>query len=257
VGTSSTEDLPPAEPERRRYLDVADEILRSVALGAISPGDRLPNERQLAERCHVSRSTVREALVALELSGVVEVRRGSGCYLTGFGAGASPTVTTPVDASPRDLLEVRRLVEPALARSCAGRIQRDQLTHLRRLIDQAHQLATRAGDDTLDEFVAVNLTFHRDLARCSGNMVAADVTGHLVDTREHPLWLLIDRIVVRNPSTRLQQVAEHRAIVDALAAGQGDVAARAMAEHLGALSSRMFGLEAPPPALTRTHRRRG
>jgi DNA-binding FadR family transcriptional regulator len=69
-------------PRRRRYLDVAEEILRSVALGNLRPGDRLPHERDLARRCEASRTTVREALLALELSGVVEIWPGAGCFMT-------------------------------------------------------------------------------------------------------------------------------------------------------------------------------
>jgi GntR family transcriptional regulator, uxu operon transcriptional repressor len=74
---------------RRRYLDVADHILRAVAAGTITLGDRLPNERELSSVCAVSRSSVREALLALELGGVIEGRPGSGWYLTGVGAPAS------------------------------------------------------------------------------------------------------------------------------------------------------------------------
>jgi DNA-binding FadR family transcriptional regulator len=62
--------------ERRRYLDVADHILRAVTAGAITRGDRLPNERELGAQCGVSRSSVREALLALELGGVLESRLG-------------------------------------------------------------------------------------------------------------------------------------------------------------------------------------
>jgi DNA-binding FadR family transcriptional regulator len=68
--------------ERRRYLEVAEYILRLVAAGMIARGDRLPHERELSTRCGVSRSSVREALLALELGGVIEAKPGSGWYLT-------------------------------------------------------------------------------------------------------------------------------------------------------------------------------
>ncbi len=72
----------------------------AVAVGTIGVGDRLPNERELAERCDVSRATVREAILALELGGVVEVRPGSGTYLTGLGVPSANLVAPPFDSSP-------------------------------------------------------------------------------------------------------------------------------------------------------------
>src|ERR1700729_2196655 len=92
-------------PERRRYLGVAEEILRAVALGDLGVGDRLPHERELARRCGVSRSTVREALLALELGGVVEVRPGAGCFLVGTSSSAGSMAALPIDSRPRQLLE--------------------------------------------------------------------------------------------------------------------------------------------------------
>jgi len=120
---------------RRRYLDVAEEILKGVATGQIAAGDRLPTERSLAERCGVSRSTVREAVLALELSGVVEVRPGSGCYLTTIGVGSGSQVPLPIDASPREVLEVRQLVEPSVAHLSALARNRGSVERMRRLID--------------------------------------------------------------------------------------------------------------------------
>src|SRR5579863_2321877 len=108
--------------ERRRYLDVAEEVLRAVAVGTIGAGDRLPNERELAERCDVSRATVREAILALELGGVVEVRPGSGTYLTGLGVPSANLVAPTVDSSPRELLHARQIIEPAVVQLCAMRI---------------------------------------------------------------------------------------------------------------------------------------
>ena len=65
---------------RRRYLAVAEEVLHAIAIGNLRPGDRLPDERALAQQCSVSRATVREALLALELGAVIDVRPGAGCF---------------------------------------------------------------------------------------------------------------------------------------------------------------------------------
>ena len=104
-----------AAGERRRYLVVVEEVLRSVAVGALAAGDRLPDERSLADRCSVSRATVREALLALELGGVVDIRPGSGVYLSGMGVRSGSPPVPALDASPRELLEARQVVEPTVA----------------------------------------------------------------------------------------------------------------------------------------------
>jgi DNA-binding FadR family transcriptional regulator len=243
-------------PERRRYLDVAEEILQAVALGAITVGDRLPNERELAARCQVGRSTVREALLALELSGVIEVRPGSGCYLTGMvlpGAmsPAPPLDASPLDASPRELLEVRRIVEPPAAQMCARRLGPGELRGLYALVDEAERIGVTETADGFDRFVRLNLAFHRELAQLCGNAILASLTSHLVDAGQHPMWLLVDSLVVRNPATRAAQLKEHRTVLAAIEGHRDEEAARAMATHLGALSARIFG-----PAPSRVHRAR-
>ena len=249
-----------ANAGRRRYLEVAEEVLRAVAVGSISAGDRLPNERQLAERCGVSRSTVREALLALELGGVIEDRPGSGCFLTGMGVHAGALAAPPVDSSPRELLEVRQVIEPPVASLCAGNIRGIGLRRLEDLLDAAERQSESEVDGPgaepagTHDFVSLSLAFHRELASHCGNTILSSITSHLVDAGEHPLWLLVDSIVVRDRPTRARQIAEHRTILDALAARRGDVAAQAMAEHLGALQARIFGPEVIPPKVSRARR---
>lgn len=228
--------------DRRRYLDVAEQILRAAAAGTITRGDRLPNERDLAARCRVSRSTVREALLALELGGVIEVRPGSGCYLTGLGILSDTSPPALLDSSPRDLIEARRIIEPQVARTCAWRIRPGDVRRLELLVDDAERMSADPPPEGLDPFVHLTLAFHRELASLSGNAILAGLMSHLVDTGAHPLWLLVDGIAVRNPATRAAQIKEHRDILAAVAGHRGDDAEQAMARHLGALTRRIFGM---------------
>lgn len=249
-------DSPVQSGERRRYLDVAEEVLRAVAVGTIGVGDRLPNERELAERCEVSRATVREAMLALELGGVVEVRPGSGTYLTGLGVPSANLVAPPVDSSPRELLHARQIIEPAVVQLCSMRIRAADVERLERLVDEAQAESESAEPGRLDQFVSLSLAFHRELAACCGNSVLAGLTSHLVNAAEHPLWALVDGIVVRNPETRTCQLEEHRAILRAIARGHGAAAVTAMTPHLGALGNRLFGADGTPPKVSRARRRR-
>jgi DNA-binding FadR family transcriptional regulator len=253
TGAAAREEPP---RERRRYLDVAEEVMRSVAIGSIGVGERLPNERELALRCDVSRSTVREAILALELSGVIEVRPGSGCYLTGMGVHPGLVVTPPAQSSPRELLEVRQIIEPSVARQCARNMHGDDLRRLKQLVDDAARESETVQSGNLNRFVGLGLAFHRELAVSCGNTILAGLISHLVDAGEHPLWMLVDGIVVRDPRTRTRQVEEHRAILRAIAMGDGALASEVMTTHLGAISARIFGPEKDPPRVTRSRRRR-
>jgi GntR family uxuAB operon transcriptional repressor len=236
-----------APGDRRRYMVVAEKILQTLALGTVARGDRLPTERELAARCSVSRSTVREALLALELSGVVEVQPGSGCYLTGMGlpaGGAAGTTleTTPLASPPRELLAVRQIIEPPIAHACAWLIRPPGLRALETLLNDTENASAGVDETTgFERFVRFNLAFHRELAQHCGNAILASLASHLTDAGEHPLWMLVDSIAVRSARTRTAQIKEHRTILTAIAEHRGNDAAQAMATHLGAISARIFG----------------
>jgi DNA-binding FadR family transcriptional regulator len=189
----------------------------------------------------VSRSSVREALLALELGGVIESRPGSGWYVTGVGVPAAASVAQAFDSSPRELLEVRRIIEPPAVHACAWRVGAHDVRRLAALIDDAERMSADPPGDGLHPFVRLNLAFHRELAQLCGNAMLASITSHLVDANEHPLWLLVDSIVVRSAATRAAQVKEHRTILAAIAEHRGEDAAEAMTAHLGALTKRIFG----------------
>lgn len=235
-----------ASGDRRRYMFVAEKILHAMALGTFARGDRLPTERELAARWNVSRSTVREAMLALELSGVVEVRPGSGCYLTGMGlpagaAAATAGETMPLASAPRELLAVRQLIEPPIAHACAWLIRPSGLRALETLLNDTENASVAVEETGIERFVRFNLAFHRELAQHCGNAVLASLASHLTDAGEHPLWMLVDSIAVRSPRTRAAQIKEHRTILTAIAEHRGNDAEQAMATHLGAISARIFG----------------
>jgi DNA-binding FadR family transcriptional regulator len=143
-------------PERRRYLAVAEEVMKAVAVDNLTVGDRLPNERSLAEQFGVSRSTVREALFALELGGVIQVRPGSGYFLTGATVAAEPTLPL-IDSSPRHLLEARQLLEPTAARHCADRVLGPDVARMRDLIDDSERAGAGNSQDSIDRFLGAKL----------------------------------------------------------------------------------------------------
>jgi DNA-binding FadR family transcriptional regulator len=239
----------------RRYLAVADGILAAIGAGRLSPGDRLPNERELARICDTSRTTVRDALLALELFGVVEVRPGSGCYVSSLNPPRRRGSSVMLDSIPRELLEARLHVEPEVARICAGNVSPEEITRLRRLIDDCEAEGFRSAPDDLAVFLRMSHEFHSELATSCGNSILADLTKQLVDVTAHPLWQVVNAMHVRDPAARAAQIAEHRAILEAVERADGEASAVRMRDHLGRLETNIFGPASPRGGIVRQRRR--
>src|SRR3954471_3817160 len=111
------------EPVRplQRYEHVAERIAAEIRAGAFAAGERLPSERELARRLEVGRASVREAIAALGVQGVIETRPGSGSFVAPDARERLPAAALARDASPTDLLEARALIEPEIARLAAQR----------------------------------------------------------------------------------------------------------------------------------------
>src|SRR5918997_1387400 len=103
---------------RQRYEQVADRIAADIRAGRLAPGERLPSERDLARALEVGRASVREAIAALQVAGIVETRPGAGSFVA---SGAAERRREEHDPSPSDLLEAREWLEPAVARLAARR----------------------------------------------------------------------------------------------------------------------------------------
>ncbi|GAA3710316.1 FadR/GntR family transcriptional regulator [Gordonia hankookensis] len=250
-----SELIPQVPGVGRKYMQVVNQVLTSISAGRLSPGDRLPNERDLAVECGTSRPTVRDALLALELFGVVEIRRGSGCYITERGHHLQNPALGLLDATPQDLLEARLHLEPTMARMCAGRLDLDQIRRLDALID-----ASDLGDaDPVRErrfgsYFQLSQAFHSELAGYCGNSVIAGMTRQLVDVASHPMWALLNGSSATTNQSDVQ-ADEHRQILEAIALGDEDGAAEAMIDHLSRIGGDLFGGHAA--TIARVRRRRG
>jgi GntR family transcriptional regulator, transcriptional repressor for pyruvate dehydrogenase complex len=242
----------------RLYVAVAEEVLHAIAIGQLQPGDRLPDERALAGQCSVSRATVREALLVLKLSGVIDVRRGAGCFVKSTGRPLGAGLALPTDTVPQQMLEVRRLLEPGAARLCAATLSREECHRLAEVFEEARARLGGSAPDSRERFSECNQQFHREIAHLSGNAVLADLIGELMDPVNYRLWSLVDSIASCGDDVPAAQLDEHRAILDAITDGDADRAERAMARHIEALTERVFGAVAHPirRAALRTPNRR-
>jgi GntR family transcriptional repressor for pyruvate dehydrogenase complex len=206
----------------------------------ITRPDQLARKLPLAEITRASRPTVRDALLALDLFGVIEVRPKSGAYVT-TNSLRREGLPSLFDSPPRELIETREYIEPAVAGLCAGRLPADELDRLSTLIDDCEREGQRAAADDYEEFLRLSHQFHYILAMNCGNSMLADFTSRLVDVSAHPLWMIVNGLHVRDQSMRASQVAEHRQVLAAIAAGDAESAAEAMYQHLTGLESGIFG----------------
>lgn len=214
---------------------VATRLLNLFTSGSISPGTRLPPERQLAASLEVGRSAVREALAALEILGVVDVRPGSGTYLRGSASELLPqTLRWGVligERSTIELLELRTGLEIYVARLAAERLSEKQLAAL-----AAHVQQMRESVGNLHAFVKADLAFHHELAQSADNSLLLD----LLQVVRSLLRVWADR-AVQDEVHALDAIEEHAAVYRALEARDSDAAASAMATHMTTASRRLAG----------------
>jgi DNA-binding FadR family transcriptional regulator len=228
----------PIDVPRRRYVQVAERLLDAIARGDYPVGSRLPGDREIAAMAQVSRPTAREAILALELVGAVEVRHGAGVYVIDPRVRGAESAAVALGV-PQELIEARVSVEPTVARLCAQRASADDIAGLRALVDDGE--AVIRDDGPYSRLSQLGLRFHVQLGQCCGNRVLADIVGHFVQVEDHPLWVLANELALRNPEAQQEQVNEHRAILAAVEAGEADEAAREMSVHLERLSRYLFG----------------
>ncbi|CAD7034256.1 FadR family transcriptional regulator [Pseudorhizobium endolithicum] len=213
-----------AEP-RRLYQQIADQIRALIQGGHFAPGARLPAERDLAQQLGVSRPSLREALIALEIEGSVEIRMGSGIYIAAEPE-RRPWQTGSMGESPVELMEARAAVEGTVALSAAARITAEGLTALREVLDAMRE-EIEAGRKPLDQ----DRMFHLTIAGQSGNSVLAHIVGDLFDERHSPLSAQI-RTRFETPETWHHALREHEAIYAALEARDPLLAQAMMHAHL-------------------------
>ncbi|MGI8870554.1 MAG: FadR/GntR family transcriptional regulator [Mycobacteriales bacterium] len=203
-------------------------IKAMIVSGELHPGDRLPNEVDLATRIGVSRNSLREAVRALTLLRILDPRQGVGTYVTSLEPGVLlETLSFVVDLHRGDrapqLLEIRRILEPAATAMAARAIDRDRLAGL-------HQTMLRVeAAAQIEELVAADSAFHHEIAEAAGNPAMVAILDNLVSAIARArIW----RGITESGATA-RTLTEHRAIYDALAAGHYAIAHAAAAAHVG------------------------
>ena len=214
-----------AVDNRRLYRQIADQIAALIEKGEYGSGQRLPPERDLAKQLGVSRPSVREALIALEVEGWVEVRTGSGVYVLDRSHRASKPVA-PTEWGPLELIRARRVIEGETAAIAATIGKRKDVDAMSRAIELMRELADR-------EILPLDgdRAFHVAIVTASGNAVLIETVQSFWDSRNGPIFTRLGGYFETVPSWR-SAIAEHEAIRDAVAAHDAEGARAAMHIHM-------------------------
>src|SRR6201998_2633985 len=224
----------PTERERKRAValpDKASEKIKQMILsGRVRPGEKLPREADLAAELGLSRNSLREAVKALSLINVLDVRQGDGTYATSLAPSLlletlSFVVDFHRDDTVLEFFEVRRILEPAATAMAALRMPDSEKAELAKILDAV------TADSPVDDFVATDLEFHRKIAIGSGNSVLASLVDNMsLPTARARIWR-----GMTEPRALERTLAEHRAIHGAIMSGDADLARSWATVHIGGI----------------------
>lgn len=215
----------------RIYEEIVRQVKQLIAEGRFKSGDRLPPERELAEKFVVSRTSVREALRALESLGLIEIRPGEGTFVREVSIdaliGPLALVMTSQRAAIGELFEARRVLEPAIAALAANRATPEEVQEMERILeDQAREIAAgRTG-------LAQDAAFHAALGTAAHNRAITRLVHAIMDllgqSREES---------INTPGRAARSHQDHRRIVQAVAQRDSGAARQAMLDHLVAVEA--------------------
>jgi GntR family transcriptional repressor for pyruvate dehydrogenase complex len=223
---ASTDVLIEPVKRSRIYEHIVEQIRALIREGRWAPGDQIPPERELAERFKVSRTSVREALRALEMQGVIDSRQGGGTFVrTADTEALVPPLAAAILRGRRELaevLEVRELIEPGIARRAAERATLEHVSELETLLQRQRECIAE-GRPFVDEDTA----FHYTLARAADNHILLRLHNVILDVLRESRQSYLH--VPDRPQTSLRG---HEAILGAVKAQDGEAAYQASLEHI-------------------------
>jgi GntR family transcriptional repressor for pyruvate dehydrogenase complex len=216
------------EPVRRSriYEHIVDQIHALIREGRWAPGDQIPPERELAERFRVSRTSVREALRALEMQGLIESRQGGGTFVRSADTEALvPPLAAAILRGQREMtevLEVRELIEPAVARLAALRATPEHVFELEQTLERQREAIAHDRP-----FVDEDTAFHYTLARAADNHILLRLHNVILDVLRESR-----QTYLHVPDRPQMSLRGHEAILDAVREHDGEGAHRASLAHI-------------------------
>lgn len=212
--------------------EAIEKIKQMIISGRVRPGEKLPREADLAAELGLSRNSLREAVKALSLINVLDVRQGDGTYATSLAPSLLLEALSFVADFHRDdtvleFLEIRRILEPAATALAAIRMPDEDRTELGKVLDAAD------ASSPVEEFVAADMEFHRLIGAGSCNSVLASLVDNIsVPTARARVWR-----GMTEPRAQERTLAEHRAIYKAIMNRDADMARSWATVHISGIES--------------------
>ncbi|MGJ8679908.1 FadR/GntR family transcriptional regulator [Paraglaciecola sp.] len=220
---------------QRLYLQVASQLADLVKDGTVKVGARFAAERDLAADFGVSRSTIREAMIALEVSGLVEIRSGSGIYALEPSRKINSALAIEDLPGPFEVLEARMLIESESANLAAQRISNDELLQLKQLL---HSMAKAVEEDNIEEAERIDHAFHLAIIKATRNSALLPIYEWLWEVRELSEVSKRFHLKLRNKGST-PKIEEHEAVCNALMQRDGEQAKKSIQSHLTNVMSRL------------------
>lgn len=217
----------------RLYEEVVERLKEFIDVQQLKPGDRLMSERELAERLGVSRTSVRQALTALRVLGLVDIRHGDGIYLTRPPDAVLPSLARELIESHEHLpavVEVREAIESQTSRLAARRRTPTDLTEMRAALDEM-ACAIETGDDPANG----DERFHWAITRASRNPILLQLWEQLAERIDQTR-----RASLARPGRPPHSLAAHELILEAIEAGNEERSSAMMREHLAVVADLGF-----------------
>jgi GntR family transcriptional regulator, transcriptional repressor for pyruvate dehydrogenase complex len=221
------DQIVPVQPVRL-FTQVVDQLLTLIEGGELSPGDRLPAERALAQRLAVSRASVRQALTALEVCGVVQVRAGSGVYVSESSRRASGAAASVIEAAaPLEILESRALFEPGVTGLAARRRTEANLQEMQSLVEAMGDELARGSEGWESDW-----GFHEALGRATQNPSIQRISGELREQMGQPVWALMRARNLGRSDRARNYLNDHLDILNAVSESDAAKSETLMARHI-------------------------
>lgn len=217
----------------RLFEQAVDQLQELILSGSYEPGDKLPTEQELCDLLGVSRSSVREAMRVLEAEGLINVRRGSGSYVSppqdwATSRGEVLRWLAQRQETVIQILQVRRSIEGLTAELTAeGGLSESLAGTLSDIVQEQEALMERDGDGEIDRLAKLDVKFHVTISEASGNDMAHEIVSHVI-----PAFSEANKALLWMSQGAKKAISEHRIILKAIQSGEPETAKAAMQDHI-------------------------
>lgn len=234
---------------QKNYMQIARQIRNLIRDGKLNVGDRLPAERDLVQQFGASRASIREALSALEMLGLVECRGGQGNFIRADGSDGTIDGellrTLLHDHDPYEIFEARLEMEPNLSALAAERATAEERERLAGFVARMGELGRRILADpgqlsAVEEYMEEDRRFHLEIARAAHNHVLFTVFSGVNLMMKETHWKAMKSKGLRDPANVEAYAVEHAAILKAILDRDAEAAGREARAHLGMLKKTLF-----------------